>query len=94
MKVAKAILGGDVGHRFLVDAMGFADDAGLETSKDSRHLASLLLSCRGGVSSKERSKKGWKEEVVRGGPCSTAPWLCCQEHGVGSAIQTPPVLPV
>lgn len=35
MKVAKAILGGDVGHHFLVDAMGFADDTGLETSKDS-----------------------------------------------------------
>ena len=35
MKVAKAVLGGDVRHHFLLDAMGFADDTSLETSKDS-----------------------------------------------------------
>lgn len=35
MKVERAILGGDMGHHFLGDAMGFADGTSLETSKDS-----------------------------------------------------------
>lgn len=78
-------------HHFLVDAVDFADSTSPETPEDNWDLAPLSLSCQSTVSSKERSQKGWSR--MR---CGRSMWhnSSCQEHAVGSGIQTPPVQPV